>query len=89
MYNFIKSIENAGNLVSVTAVRDLSGAGAVLTPVTHPPSRRNAEKMLQSVTKCYKSTSIMLSFECQKRKVDMFAFLLHKDEIILCLDEQF
>ena len=56
-------------------------AGAVLTPVTHPPSRRNAEKMLQSVTKCYKSTSIMRSFECQNitsRYVTLW----------LCLDEQ-
>ena len=58
LYNFIKSIENAGNSVSVTAVR-AGGWSSVLTPVTHPPSRRNADKMSQIVTKCYTSTTII------------------------------
>ena len=44
-------------------------AGAVLTPVTHPPSRRNADKMSQIVTKCYTSTPIIWPLECQKRKL--------------------
>ena len=70
LYNFIKSIENAGNSVSVTAVR-AGGWSSVLTPVTHPPSRRNADKMSQIVTKCYTSTTIIWLLECQKRKLNL------------------
>ena len=68
LYNFIESIENAGNSVSVTAVGPGGWSRSLDTSHSSPVTQK-CRQMSQIVTKCYTSTPIMWPLKCQKRQL--------------------
>ena len=68
LYNFIESIENAGNSVSVTAVRPGGWSWSLDTSHSSPVTQK-CRQMSQIVTKCYTSTPVMWPLKCQKRNI--------------------